>query len=144
MVFCLGICSLCSQTSWCYYHRSKFRVWTQIPSEQMSRDMTKPIKWVCAQQRLRSAWHPPSLISVFAFAWRKHGSLATHKAHSEDSDQTGRMPMLIWVFAGRTVVLLVLSCRGSNTYTKITLYNLALSILLTVGHDTDGWRKNGI
>ena len=32
-------------------------------------------------------------------AWRNIGSLATHWAHSEDSDQTGRMPRLIWVFA---------------------------------------------
>ena len=35
------------------------------------------------------------------------------RADSEDSDQTGRMPSLIWVFAGRTAILLVLSCRGS-------------------------------
>ena len=35
-------------------------------------------------------------------------------AHSKDSDQTGRMPRLIWVFAGRITTLLVLSCRGSN------------------------------
>ena len=35
-------------------------------------------------------------------------------AHSEDSDQTGRMPRLIWVFAGRTLILLVLSCRSSH------------------------------
>ena len=27
-------------------------------------------------------------------------------ADSEDSDQTGRMPRLIWVFAGRTAILL--------------------------------------
>ena len=33
-------------------------------------------------------------------------------ADSEDSDQTGRMPRLIWVFAGRTLILSVLSCRG--------------------------------
>ena len=46
-------------------------------------------------------------------AWRKLGSLATHWAHSKDSDQTGQMPRLIWVFAGRTLILLVLSCRGS-------------------------------
>ena len=46
-------------------------------------------------------------------AWRKLGSLATYWAHSEDSDQTGRMPRLIWVFAGRTVILLVLSWGGS-------------------------------
>ena len=44
----------------------------------------------------------PSLIRVFAVRWRKLRSLATHWAHSEDSDQTGRMPRLIWVFAGRT------------------------------------------
>ena len=42
-------------------------------------------------------WLEPSL-SI----WRKLGSLATHWTHSEDSDQTGRMPKLIWVFAGRT------------------------------------------
>ena len=47
-------------------------------------------------------------------AWRKLGSLDTHWAHSEDSDETGRMPRLIWVFAGRTLILLVLSCRGSD------------------------------
>ena len=31
------------------------------------------------------------------------------QADSEDSDQTGRMPRLIWVFAGCTFILLVLS-----------------------------------
>ena len=46
-------------------------------------------------------------------AWRNLGSLATHWDNSEDSDQTGRMPKLIWVFAERTVTLLVLSCRAS-------------------------------
>ena len=45
--------------------------------------------------------------------WRKLGTLATHWAHSEDSDQTGRMPRPIWVFVGRTVILLVLSWGGS-------------------------------
>ena len=37
-------------------------------------------------------------------------------ACSEDSDQTERMPRLIWVFAGCTLTLLVLSCRGSTVY----------------------------
>ena len=37
-------------------------------------------------------------------------------ADSEDSDQTGWMPRLIWVFAGRTAILLVLSCRGSHIF----------------------------
>ena len=44
-------------------------------------------------------------------------------ADSEDSDQTGRMPRLIWVFAGRTLILLVLSCHGSvtvNTWQRLS------------------------
>ena len=40
--------------------------------------------------------HPPSLISLLLSAWRNLG-----------------MPRLIWVFAGRTLILLVLSCHGS-------------------------------
>ena len=75
-----------------------------------SRIMTKSTKWVCAQRRFRSdwAWSESSLT-----AWRNLEPLATLWAHSEDSDQAGRMPRLIWVFAGRTVTLLVLSCRDS-------------------------------
>ena len=57
---------------------------------------------------IRPVWSESSLS-----AWRKFGSLATHWAHSEDSDQSGRMPRLIWVFAGRSVILLVLSRGGS-------------------------------
>ena len=61
---------------------------------------------------IRPVWSESSLS-----AGRKFGSFATHWAHSEDSDQTGRTPRLILVFAGRTliwlVLQLVLSCRGS-------------------------------
>ena len=34
-------------------------------------------------------------------------------ADSEDTDQTGQTPRLIWVFVERTATLLVLSCRSS-------------------------------
>ena len=34
---------------------------------------------------------------------------------SEVSDQIGRIPRLIWVFTGRTLILLVLTCHGSFT-----------------------------
>ena len=61
--------------------------------------------------------HPSSLST-----WRKLGSWATHWAHSEDSDQTGRMPRLIWVFAGRTLILLILSCRGSFKQMRTTIF----------------------
>ena len=57
---------------------------------------------------IRPVWSESSLC-----AWRNLGSLATHWAHSEDSDRTGQMPRLIWVFAGHTLTLLVLSCPGS-------------------------------
>ena len=87
----------------------------------MSRDMTKQTKWLCAQQRLRSAWASTQSDQSSLSAWRNLGSLATNSAHSEDSDQTGRMPRLIWVFAGRTLILLVLSCRGSYVLTTFQL-----------------------
>ena len=82
---------------------------------QVSRDMKKTtIKWLCAQRRLRSAWSSTQSGQSSLSAWRNLGPLATHWVYSEDSDQTGRMPRLIWVFTGHTLILLVLSCRGSN------------------------------
>ena len=45
---------------------------------------------------IRPVWSESSLST-----WGKRMSLAILRAHSEASDQTGRMPMLIWVFAGR-------------------------------------------
>ena len=74
--------------------------------------MTKPKKWVCTQRRLRSAWASAQSDQSSQSEWRNLGSLANHWAHSKDSDQTGRMPRLIWVFAGHTLILLVLSCSG--------------------------------
>ena len=68
--------------------------------------------------------HPPSLNRVSACAqWVAKDPSYLH-ADSEDSDQTGRMPSMIWVFAGRTVTLLVLSCRGSNANRKIWFSSL--------------------
>ena len=54
-------------------------------------------------------------------ACRNLRSLAFHWAHSKDSDQTGRMPRLIWVIAGRTLILLVLSCRDSCLFHCISI-----------------------
>ena len=56
---------------------------------------------LCAQRKIslgiRPVWSEPLLS-----AWRSIGSLATHKAHSKGSDQTGRMPRLIGSLAGCT------------------------------------------
>ena len=57
---------------------------------------------------IRPAWSESSLCAQWV---AKDPTLL--QADSEDSDQTGRMPRLSWVFAGRTATLLVLSCRGS-------------------------------
>ena len=89
----------------------------------MSRLMTKPSKWHVRPAKtqislgIRPVWSESSLS-----AWRKLGSSATHLTHSEDSDQTGRMLRLIWVLAGRTVILLVLSRGGSYLCGRISGY----------------------
>ena len=57
---------------------------------------------------IRPVWSESSLSAQ----WVAKGPSFLH-ADSEDSDQAGRMPRLIWVFAGYTLILLVLSCRGS-------------------------------
>ena len=62
-----------------------------------SRDMIKPTKWSESSQCAQWVAKDPSFLH----------------ADSEDSDQTGRMPRLIWVFAESTLILLVLSCHGS-------------------------------
>ena len=63
---------------------------------------------VQASLRIRPVWSDSSLCAQ----WVAKGPVFLH-ADSEDSDQTGRMPRLIWVFAGRTATLFVLSWGGS-------------------------------
>ena len=70
---------------------------TYYNSLQMSHHMTKPTKWPVGLAKTRI-----SLGICPVFAVRMIGPLTTHWAHSEDSDQTGWMPRLIWVFTGRT------------------------------------------
>ena len=69
-------------------------------------------------------------------AWRNLGSLATQWARREDSDQTGRMPRLIWFFARRTPILLVLSCGGSHcsNFRIITVIFPGVRILFQVNY----------
>ena len=68
----------------------------------MSRLMIKNQRCgLCTQRRLRSAW--ASAYSDWSLRCQHEESfLATLWVHSEDSDQTGQMPRLIWVFAGHT------------------------------------------
>ena len=82
-------------------------IWYEPRHDKTNKMSVRPVKTQISLG-IRPVWSESSLS-----AWRKLGSLATHWAHCEDSDQTGWMPRLIWVFAGRTLILLVLSCRGS-------------------------------
>ena len=86
--------------------------------------MTKPIKWpVCpAKTQISLGIHPVWSESSLS-AWRKPGSLATHWMDSE-SDQTGRIPSLIWVFAEHTVILLGLPW-GSSVLLSFMVLNLS-------------------
>ena len=99
----------------------------------LSRLMTKPTKWHVRPAKIqislgiRPVWSESSMS-----AWSKLGFLATDWAHSEDSDQTGR----IWVFAGRTChfvgfVMLRLSyciCCISATGLKSQKIKICISI----------------
>ena len=99
--YCTKLCRYCGQKSGMGGYASSCLiiislVWLHTSSEErhLSRLMTKPTK--------HGIWSESSMS-----AWRKLGSLATHWTH-----RTRRMPKLIWVFAGRTVILLVLSWGG--------------------------------
>ena len=91
-----------------------FPCFSVIDKIEPPRDKTNNVVVRPAKTLIRLGICPVWLESSLS-AWRKLGSLATHWAHSEDSDQTGRMPRLIWVFAGRTLTSLVLS-RGGSIY----------------------------
>ena len=83
-------------------------------SQYLSRLVTKPTKWQCAQRRLRSAWASAQSDQSSLCAQWVAKDLSFLHADREDSDQTERMPRLIWVFARHTLTLLVLSWGGSN------------------------------
>ena len=72
------------------------------------RDKTNKVSVRPAKTRISLGIHPVWSESLLS-AWRKLGSLATHWAHSEDSDQTGQMPSLISVFAVRMKKAWILS-----------------------------------
>ena len=74
---------------------------------KMSRNMTKPTKWLCPQRRLRSAWASTQSdqSSPALNGWLRTQAYFMRTAKT---DQTGQMPRLIWVFAGHTFILFVL------------------------------------
>ena len=91
--------------------------------------MTKPKNWdVRPAKTQTSLGIRPVWSESLLYAWRKLGSLAIHWAHSGDSDQTGRMPRLIWVCAGRASTLLVLSWGGSTKVCWLLYVDMAKTV----------------
>ena len=100
----------------------------------MSRLVTKLTKWHVRPVKtqislgIHHVWSESSLS-----AWRKPGSLAIHLAHSEDSDQSGGMPRLIWVFAGRTVIFCWFCHEAAQMRFSRQKYCLHITCLSTRG-----------
>ena len=98
----------------------------------LSQRMTKPTKWHVRPAKTKLSlcicpvWSDSSLS-----AWRKLDSIATHWAHSEDSDPTGRMPRLIWAFAGRTCHFVGFDIRWHHYAIKFYAAGYASSRLST-------------
>ena len=84
---------------------------------------------LCAQRRQISLGIHPVWSESSLSAWRKLGSLATYWAHSEDSDQTGWMSTLIWVFAGCKghFVSFVVQCYFLSFFSSTWCHGLAAS-----------------
>ena len=112
--FCRAPAHISWNTSWnnsdpIYFMKSLLEI---LQNYELGHDKTNKVSVRPAKTQIslgiRPIWSASSLS-----AWRNLGSLATHWVYSKDSDQTGLMPRLIWVFAGRTLILLVLSTCGS-------------------------------
>ena len=107
------------------YHGQEVHVVRYEPPHDKTNKMSvRPAK---ISLGIHPVWSESSLC-----AWRKIGFLATHWPYSEDSDQTGRVARLIWVFAGRTshficfvMRRLIFSCSFCNKYAvgeKLSIY----------------------
>ena len=68
----------------------------------MSHSTSKPTKWHVPSETQISMGIRPAWSESLLSAWRNLGSLASYWAHSEDTDSTAWMSMLIGVFFGRT------------------------------------------
>ena len=64
--------------------------------------MTKQTKWLCAQRRLRSAWASAQSDQSLRCALSGYPRTQAFFMRTAKTDQTGRKPRLIWVFARRT------------------------------------------
>ena len=96
----------------------------QFPKYESPQDKTNKMTVRPAKTDSDQPGHPLSLIRVFAcLQWVAEDPSFLH-ADSEESDQTGWMPRLIWVFAGRTChfvgfVMKQLKCNFSHCWFRV-------------------------
>ena len=102
---------------WTIYTKTLWRTKCRVERKQFEprHDKTNNVAVRPAKTQISLGIRPVGSESSLS-AGRNLELLATHWAHSEDSGQTGRMPRLIWVFAGRTLILLVLSWGDSFVF----------------------------
>ena len=109
--------------------------------DYMSRLMTKPTKWHVHPAKtqislgIRPVWSESSLCAQ----WVAKGSSFLH-ADSEDFDQTGRMPRMIWVFAGRTghfVGFVMRRLIWQFTYFQQYFSHIILLVFKLISRDTE-------
>ena len=94
----MPFCWFCHEAAQIFLHFNMMHtLWCLIVLQKTSRSTTKQTKLPVHPAKT----HPPSLIKSLLLAWRNLGQLATHWAHSDGSDQIGRMPWLILVFVER-------------------------------------------
>ena len=82
----------------------------ELPHDKTSNVAVRP-----AKTQISLGIHPVWSEPLLCAQWVAKDPRFLH-ADSEDFDQTGQMPRLIWVFAGRTATLLVLSRGGSYVF----------------------------
>ena len=111
----------------------------------LSRLMTKPTKWHVRPATtqislgIRPVWAESSLCSQ----WVAMDPSFLH-ADSEDSDQTGRMPWLRWVFVGHTWDFVGFVMRQLICFTVLCVESLCfhLTSLLPDSQQTMQYRRN--
>ena len=118
------------------------------------RDKTNEVSVRPAKTQISMGICPVWSESSLCAQWVAKGPSFLH-ADSKDSDQTGRMPRLIWVFAGHTLTLMVLSrsgsylivviCKGKRLKTKFLgpLVKFRYAVWLSLFCFTFSWKKDG-
>ena len=112
---CCSVTSLNGNTAW---SNDFIAVWSQLVQKGSSlayeppHDKTNKVSVRPAKTQISLGIRPDWSESSVCAQWIAKDPSFLH-ADSEDSDQTGWMPRLIWVFAGCTTTLLVFSWGGS-------------------------------